>query len=201
MIDSAMPQPVADTSPITKQELLQWVLGGMPIGLLNLLLASCLREGPALMQPLDKNAVPAELASAAMPAPTNGEVFLPVHNGQWLPNFAGSLAAVLPLLEEVRQKFPRFHYRLSPDLVVMEGEVRPGFKVETAEPSPTNPTEMVIRVNSNGVELPLVAAFATLEYMLDQPGVLARATFPLNVKRGVAPAPDGAVPATQPVLQ
>ena len=178
---AAQPSAAAPAPALTtKQTLLTAVSAGMPIGLVNCLLASCLREGEVKLMRVPQQEVPSSLASAALPSEQAGEQLLPAQQDELLPNFAGHLTATLPLLEEVRRKFPRFRYRIGIEVVQIEATTKDGFRIETAEPNPQNPLDLQIRASVNGLDLPFIAAFAVLEYLLDRPALLARAAFHLN---------------------
>lgn len=190
-----MDTPPPSATPLSKQEILLAARSGMPKAIVNLLLASCLRASPVTLARTPRTAIPAALASAALPVTGSTEdCLLPCQNQELLPNYAGDILTVLPLLEELRQRYPRFHYRISCERVAINAQIVDGYRVDVSEPNtPSYPNELIVRMSINGDELALVAAFAVLDYLLDQPGMLERAN--LHMQRGTPPLPAVGLPS------
>lgn len=185
---------------VSSRDVMEAVRQGMPVGILNLVLASALREGAVELQRMAQQSIPPALASAALPGVVAGETLLPGQNGQLLPNFAGDLAGTLPLLEEVRGKYPRFRYRLATESIKIEDRSIDGFRVDIAAPATNADDEtMPIVASVAGTDLPFITVVAVLEYLLLQPGTLDRVAFHFD-KNTTTGTPDSTM-ASSTTLQ
>lgn len=191
--------PLTDTALLprhTKESIMEMVLDDLHLGLVNMLVATALREGEITVLPVYLKDVPEALGTATMPGRLADRGFLSMQNGGLLPNFAGDLAATLPLLEEVRSKYPRFHYRIGAEVLTLDDTDVHGYRVEFAEPGTGAHDEQRVCFTLHGPDLPLLAAAAVLDYLLDQPNVLERVVFHTEVVPAVALAPE-----PEPTLQ
>lgn len=182
-----------------KDEFLAAMRGIAPAGLMNLALAHALGGEPVHLCDFDAASVPTELRSATLPLGAPGSCAVVMRGATPLPNFADDPATVLPLLEELRTKFPGTAYRFASEPAPPNGSSVPaaGYRVDIAQPGNTaKPTELEVVCSVTGTSLSRVAGYAVLAFLLGRPEPLARVAAHFSA----GPADSAAMVSSAPAL-